>query len=131
MDMDMVCYILQGEFKIEKAGIAPYIVKTGGAYTCGLGKSDRGTNISDVVGIMRVLLMVPAEMATTFSLVKPRSLLCMYDNCCIIITVAIINPIDNTNWKVTRLFVKALEPDNRILFFNTSKGLNRDNTNAG
>ena len=63
MDMDMVCYILQGEFSIQKAGIPAYVVKTGGAYTCGLGKSDQGTNISDVVGIMRVLLMVPADMA--------------------------------------------------------------------
>ena len=63
MDMDMVCYILRGEFSVQKAGIPPYIVKEGGAYTCGIGKSDQGTNISDVVGIMRVLILVPAESA--------------------------------------------------------------------
>ena len=60
MDMDMVCYILRGRFSIQKAGIPAYIVEEGGAYTCGIGKSDQGTNISDVVGIMRVLMLVPA-----------------------------------------------------------------------
>ena len=60
MDMDMVCYILKGRFSIQKAGIEPYIVEEGGAYTCGIGKSDQGTNISDGIGIMRVLMLVPA-----------------------------------------------------------------------
>ena len=61
MDMDMFCYILRGEFKIQKAGIPAYVVKEGGAYTCGKGKSDQGTNISKVVGIMRVAMLVPAK----------------------------------------------------------------------
>ena len=61
MDNDMFCYILTGEFKIQKAGIPAYVVKTGGAYTCGMGKSDQGTNVSDVVGIMRVAILVPAS----------------------------------------------------------------------
>jgi hypothetical protein len=41
MEMDMFCYILTGEFKIQKAGIPAYVVKAGGAYTCGKGKSDQ------------------------------------------------------------------------------------------
>jgi hypothetical protein len=58
MESDMVCYILSGRFKIEKKGIGPFIVDTGEAYTCGIGKSDRGTNISDEVGLMRVVMLM-------------------------------------------------------------------------
>ena len=60
MDTDMFCYILQSDFKIQKAGIPAYVVKQGQAYTCGKGKSDQGTNIGKVVGIMRVAMLVPA-----------------------------------------------------------------------
>jgi len=59
MDMDMFCYILQSDFEIKKAGIDPYIVKAGGAYTCGKGKSDQGKNIGTGIGIMRVAMLVP------------------------------------------------------------------------
>ena len=60
MDTDMFCYILQSDFKIQKAGIPAYVVKQGQAYTCGKGKSDQGTNIGTGVGIMRVAMLVPA-----------------------------------------------------------------------
>lgn len=60
MDTDMFCYILQSDFKIQKAGIPAYVVKQGQAYTCGKGKSDQGTNIGKVVGIMRVAMLMPA-----------------------------------------------------------------------
>ena len=60
MDMDMVCHIIAGEFRIQKTGIPPYIVKDGGIYTCGIGKKDKATNISNVVGIHRIALLVPA-----------------------------------------------------------------------
>lgn len=60
MDMDMFCYILQSDFEIQKAGIPPYTVKTGGCYTCGIGKSDQGHNIGTGLGIMRVAMFVPA-----------------------------------------------------------------------
>ena len=60
MDMDMLCYILQSDFEIQKAGIPAYTVKMGGFYTCGKGKTDRGHNIGTVVGIMRVAMFVPA-----------------------------------------------------------------------
>ena len=60
MDTDMFCYILQSDFKIQKAGIPAYVVKQGEAYTCGKGKSDQGTNIGTGVGIMRVAMLMPA-----------------------------------------------------------------------
>lgn len=60
MDMDMFCYILQSDFEIQKAGIPPYIVKQGGGYTCGKGKSDQGHNIGAGIGIMRVAMLTPA-----------------------------------------------------------------------
>ena len=60
MDMDMFCYILQGDFEITKTGIPPYMVKQGQAYTCGKGKSDNGHNVSNAVGIMRVSMLMPA-----------------------------------------------------------------------
>jgi hypothetical protein len=60
MDMDMVCHVIAGDFRIQKTGIPPYIVKEGGIYTCGIGKKDKATNISNVVGIHRIALLVPA-----------------------------------------------------------------------
>ena len=60
MDTDMFCYILQGDFEITKAGIPPYMVKQGQAYTCGKGKTDNGHNVSAGVGIMRVSMLMPA-----------------------------------------------------------------------
>ena len=60
MDTDMVCHIIAGEFKIEKPGLAPYTVKDGMVYTCGKGKKDKATNISNVVGIHRIALLMPA-----------------------------------------------------------------------
>jgi hypothetical protein len=60
MDMDMVCHIIAGEFKIEKPGLAPYVVKDGMLYTCGKGKKDKATNISNVQGIHRIAMLMPA-----------------------------------------------------------------------
>jgi hypothetical protein len=60
MDMDMICHVIAGEFKIEKKGIPAYTVKDGGIYSCGKGKSDKATNISSVVGIHRIALLIPA-----------------------------------------------------------------------
>jgi hypothetical protein len=60
MDKDMFCFILQSDFKVQKAGIAAYIVKQGECYTCGKGKSDQGTNIGSGIGIMRVAMFEPA-----------------------------------------------------------------------
>ena len=59
MDMDMVCHITAGEFRIRKRG-EEFTVKEGDVYTCGKGKTDMATNISDVVGIHRIALLVPA-----------------------------------------------------------------------
>ena len=60
MDMDMICHIIAGEFRIQKTGLDPYIVKDGELYTCGIGKKDKATNISNVVGIHRIAMLVPA-----------------------------------------------------------------------
>jgi hypothetical protein len=60
MDVDMVCHIIAGEFRIQKTGIPAYTVKEGEIYTCGKGKKDQATNISDVVGIHRIALLIPA-----------------------------------------------------------------------
>ncbi len=60
MDNDMFCYILQSDFEISKAGLAPYMVKAGQAYTCGKGKTDRGHNVGSGIGIMRVSIFMPA-----------------------------------------------------------------------
>jgi hypothetical protein len=49
-----------GEFTIQKKGIPAYNVKEGFLYTCGKGKTDQATNISNVVGIHRIALMIPA-----------------------------------------------------------------------
>jgi quercetin dioxygenase-like cupin family protein len=60
MDMDMLCYILAGEFTVKKMGKEPYTVKEGDFYTCGKGKTDQATNISNRVGIHRIAMMLPA-----------------------------------------------------------------------
>jgi mannose-6-phosphate isomerase-like protein (cupin superfamily) len=60
MDVDMMCYILAGEFSIKKAGKEPYTVKEGNFYTCGKGKTDKATNIGNGVGIHRIAMMMPA-----------------------------------------------------------------------
>jgi quercetin dioxygenase-like cupin family protein len=59
MDMDMVCYIAAGEFDVTKRG-QTFKVKQGDIYTCGKGKTDRAANTSNVVGIHRISLLVPA-----------------------------------------------------------------------
>jgi mannose-6-phosphate isomerase-like protein (cupin superfamily) len=59
MDMDMVCYILAGEFRIKKAG-KEFTVKEGDFYTCGKGKTDQAFNTGNVVGIHRIAILVPA-----------------------------------------------------------------------
>jgi hypothetical protein len=38
MKMDMVCFIIAGEFTIQKTGIPAYTVKEGDFCTCGIGK---------------------------------------------------------------------------------------------
>ena len=60
MDMDMICHVIAGEFTIKKTGLDPYTVKDGEIYTCGIGKKDKATNISNVVGIHRIALLIPA-----------------------------------------------------------------------
>ncbi|HZH51447.1 MAG TPA: cupin domain-containing protein [Microvirga sp.] len=60
MDVDMMCYILAGEFSIKKAGKEPYTVKEGDFYTCGKGKTDKATNIANGVGIHRIAMLMPA-----------------------------------------------------------------------
>jgi len=59
MDMDMVCYIMSGEFTVKKMGKDPYTVKAGDFYTCGKGRTDQATNISNEVGIHRIAILVP------------------------------------------------------------------------
>jgi mannose-6-phosphate isomerase-like protein (cupin superfamily) len=59
MNMDMMCYILAGEFRIKKTGYE-FTVKEGDFYTCGMGKTDHSTNIGNGVGIHRIALMIPA-----------------------------------------------------------------------
>jgi hypothetical protein len=60
MDVDMMCHIIAGEFRIQKKGIPAYIVKEGGVYSCGKGKTDQATNLSGGVGIHRIALLIPA-----------------------------------------------------------------------
>jgi quercetin dioxygenase-like cupin family protein len=60
MDVDMMCYILAGEFSIKKTGKEPYTVKEGDFYTCGKGKTDKATNIGNWVGIHRIAMLMPA-----------------------------------------------------------------------
>ena len=60
MDMDIICYILAGEFTIKKIGKPVYTVKEGDIYTCGKGRTDQATNISKVVGVHRIALLIPA-----------------------------------------------------------------------
>jgi quercetin dioxygenase-like cupin family protein len=60
MDVDMLCYILAGEFSIKKTGKEPYTVKEGDFYTCGKGKTDKATNIGNGIGIHRIAMLMPA-----------------------------------------------------------------------
>ena len=60
MDVDMMCYILAGEFSIKKTGKEPYTVKEGDFYTCGKGKTDKATNIGSGVGVHRIAMLMPA-----------------------------------------------------------------------
>lgn len=60
MDMDMVCFITAGEYRIRKANGQEFNVKKGDVYTCGKGKTDWATNIGDVYGVHRIALLVPA-----------------------------------------------------------------------
>lgn len=59
MDNDMLCLITAGEFTIKKAD-REFNVKKGEYYTCGKGKTDHATNISNEVGIHRVAILIPA-----------------------------------------------------------------------
>jgi hypothetical protein len=59
MDNDMLCLITAGEFTIKKAD-REFNVKKGDYYTCGKGKTDHATNISDEVGIHRIAILIPA-----------------------------------------------------------------------
>jgi quercetin dioxygenase-like cupin family protein len=59
MDNDMMCYIAAGEFKIKKA-TKEFTIKEGEMYTCSKGKTDMATNISNVVGIHRIGILIPA-----------------------------------------------------------------------
>jgi quercetin dioxygenase-like cupin family protein len=59
MDNDMMCYIAAGEFKIKKAD-EEFTVKEGEMYTCAKGKTDMATNTSNVVGIHRIGILMPA-----------------------------------------------------------------------
>lgn len=59
MDNDMVCHITAGEFKITK-GDMEFTVKEGDMYTCGKGKPDGATNTSNVVGVHRIAVLIPA-----------------------------------------------------------------------
>jgi hypothetical protein len=60
MDTDMICHVIAGDFKIQKTGLPAYTVKEGGIYSCGIGKKDQATNISNVVGIHRIAMLMPA-----------------------------------------------------------------------
>ncbi|HVG48367.1 MAG TPA: hypothetical protein VM899_09575 [Rubellimicrobium sp.] len=60
MDMDMICFIIAGSFRIQKEGLEPYVVNAGDYHSCGMGKKDLDTNIGDTVGIHRIALLVPA-----------------------------------------------------------------------
>ncbi|CAN7673704.1 hypothetical protein [Rhizobium sp. LjRoot258] len=59
MEQDMICHITAGEFTIKKAD-REFNVKEGEYYTCGKGKTDHATNISNVVGVHRVAILMPA-----------------------------------------------------------------------
>jgi hypothetical protein len=59
MDNDMLCLITAGEFTIKKAD-REFNVKKGDYYTCGKGKTDHATNISNEVGIHRIAILTPA-----------------------------------------------------------------------
>jgi quercetin dioxygenase-like cupin family protein len=59
MDNDMVCTITAGEFTIKKVD-KEFNLKEGDMYTCAKGKTDEAQNISDVVGVHRIAVLVPA-----------------------------------------------------------------------
>lgn len=59
MDNDMVCFIAAGEFQIKKAD-KEFTLKEGDFYTCSKGKTDGATNVSNVVGIHRIAMLMPA-----------------------------------------------------------------------
>ena len=59
MTDDMVCHITAGEFTIKK-GAEEFSVKEGDMYTCAKGKPDGATNTSDVVGVHRIAVLIPA-----------------------------------------------------------------------
>ncbi len=60
MDMDMMCFIIAGSFRITKEGLDPYVVNAGDFYSCGKGKTDYAENIGDGIGIHRIAILVPA-----------------------------------------------------------------------
>lgn len=60
MDMDMMCFIIAGSFRIEKEGQEPFEVKAGEFYSCGIGTKEVASNIGDTVGIHRIALLMPA-----------------------------------------------------------------------
>lgn len=60
MDMDMMCFIIAGAFRIEKEGHEPFEVKAGDFYSCGIGTKEIATNIGEGVGIHRIALLMPA-----------------------------------------------------------------------
>ena len=55
----MICHITAGEFTITK-GSDQFTVKEGDMYTCAKGKPDGAKNTSDVVGVHRVAVLIPA-----------------------------------------------------------------------
>ena len=59
MKNDMLCYIAAGEFKIKKVD-KEFTIKQGQMYTCSKGKTDMATNTSNVVGIHRIGIFMPA-----------------------------------------------------------------------
>jgi mannose-6-phosphate isomerase-like protein (cupin superfamily) len=59
MENDMMCYIVVGEFTIKKAD-KEFSIKEGEMYTCAKGKTDMATNTSNVVGIHRIGMLMPA-----------------------------------------------------------------------
>lgn len=59
MDNDMVCMITAGEFAIKKVD-KEFNLKEGDMYTCAKGTTDEAKNTSNVVGVHRVAILLPA-----------------------------------------------------------------------
>ncbi|MEP9389771.1 hypothetical protein [Mesorhizobium sp. KR9-304] len=59
MDNDMVCMITAGEFTIKKVD-KEFNLKEGDMYTCAKGTTDEAKNTSNVVGVHRIAVLVPA-----------------------------------------------------------------------